>query len=107
MVFWALENALGGEIFVPKIPSYKIMDLANAIAPNCEKTIVGIRPGEKIHEEMITSSDAASTIDIGKYYAILPSDGTLLRKYNYKKIKFIWLRKVSIIHREKIKIFFQ
>ena len=64
------------------------MDLANAIAPNCEKTIFGIRPGEKIHEEMITTSDGASTIDIGKYYAILPSDGTLLRKYNSKKIKY-------------------
>lgn len=72
MVLHALETAWGGEIFVPKIPSYKIMDVAEAIAPNCEHRIVGIRPGEKIHEEMITSSDSFSTYDLGKYYAILP-----------------------------------
>lgn len=75
MVMWALEHALGGEIFVPKIPSYKITDLANAIGPECEQPIVGIRPGEKIHEEMITSSDSFNTVDLGKYYAILPSSG--------------------------------
>jgi len=72
MVLYALENAWGGEIFVPKIPSYKIMDLAKAIAPECEHKVVGIRPGEKIHEEMITASDAFNTYDLGKYYAILP-----------------------------------
>jgi UDP-N-acetylglucosamine 4,6-dehydratase (inverting) len=71
MVLWALANALGGEIFVPKIPSYKLMDLAEAIGPSCKKPIIGIRPGEKIHEEMITSSDSSNTIDLGKYYAIL------------------------------------
>ena len=81
MVLWALENALGGELFVPKIPSYRITDVAEAIGPNCEKPIIGIRPGEKIHEEMITSSDSFSTIDLGTYYAILPSDGWLQRKY--------------------------
>jgi UDP-N-acetylglucosamine 4,6-dehydratase (inverting) len=75
MVLWALENALGGEIFVPKIPSYKITDLAEAIGPSCEKPITGIRPGEKIHEEMITSSDSFNTIDLGKYYAILNTSG--------------------------------
>ncbi|MEL6737839.1 MAG: polysaccharide biosynthesis protein, partial [Pseudomonadota bacterium] len=68
-----LENAHGGEIFVPKIPSYRITDVAQAIAPECEIKIVGIRPGEKIHEEMITSSDSLNTIDLGPYYAILPS----------------------------------
>ena len=73
MVMWALENAHGGEIFVPKIPSYRITDVAEAIAPECEIKIVGIRPGEKIHEEMITSSDSLNTIDLGPYYAILPS----------------------------------
>jgi len=73
MVLWALKNAEGGEIFVPKIPSYRITDVADAICPDCEKRIVGIRPGEKLHEELITSSDARSTIDLGKYYAILPS----------------------------------
>lgn len=73
MVMLALEKAWGGEIFVPKIPSYKIMDVANAVCPECEKKIVGIRPGEKVHEEMITSSDSFYTYDFGKYYVILPS----------------------------------
>ncbi len=73
MVMHALEHAWGGEIFVPKIPSYKITDIAEAIGPKCEKPVVGIRPGEKIHEEMITSSDSYYTYDLGKYYTILPS----------------------------------
>jgi len=72
MVLHALETAWGGELFVPKIPSYKITDVAEAIAPDCEIKIVGIRPGEKIHEEMITASDSFSTYDLGKYYTILP-----------------------------------
>jgi UDP-N-acetylglucosamine 4,6-dehydratase len=72
LVLHALEVAWGGEIFVPKIPSYKITEVAKAIAPNCKLEIVGIRPGEKIHEEMITTSDSFSTYDMGKYYAILP-----------------------------------
>lgn len=72
MVLHALELAWGGEIFVPKIPSYKITDVATAIGPECEQKIVGIRPGEKIHEEMITTSDSFSTYDLGKYYVILP-----------------------------------
>jgi UDP-N-acetylglucosamine 4,6-dehydratase (inverting) len=73
MVMYALEHAWGGELFVPKIPSYKILDVAEAIGPECEKPIVGIRPGEKIHEEMITSSDSYNTYDLGKYYTILPT----------------------------------
>jgi len=73
IVLHALENAWGGELFVPKIPSYKITDVADAIGPNCKKEIVGIRPGEKIHEEMITSSDSYNSYDIGKYYVILPT----------------------------------
>jgi len=73
MVLWAIENALGGEIFVPKIPSYKIETVAKAIAPNAKLVDVGIRPGEKLHEEMITESDSFSTIEFDKYYAILPS----------------------------------
>ncbi len=73
MVFHALASAWGGEIFVPKIPSYRITDVAEAIAPGLEQRVVGIRPGEKIHEEMITSSDSFYTYDMGKYYAILPS----------------------------------
>jgi UDP-N-acetylglucosamine 4,6-dehydratase len=72
LVLYALEKAWGGEIFVPKIPSYKITDVATAIAPDCKQEVVGIRPGEKIHEEMITTSDSFSTYDLGKYYAILP-----------------------------------
>ena len=72
MVLHALEHAWGGELFVPKIPSYRITDLAQAIGPDCEHPVIGIRPGEKIHEEMITSSDAFTTYDLGKYYVILP-----------------------------------
>jgi UDP-N-acetylglucosamine 4,6-dehydratase len=73
MVMYALEHHLGGEIFVPKIPSYRILDIAEALAPDCETSIVGIRPGEKLHEEMITDTDSLNTIDLGEYYAILPS----------------------------------
>ena len=72
MVFDAIEKAWGGELFVPKIPSYKIVDVATAIGPDCTHDEVGIRPGEKLHEEMITVSDAINTYDIGKYYVILP-----------------------------------
>jgi FlaA1/EpsC-like NDP-sugar epimerase len=86
MVFWALENALGGELFVPKIPSYRITDVAEAIGPSCEKPITGIRPGEKIHEEMITVSDSFTTIDLGAYYAILPSDGRVHQSYQDARI---------------------
>lgn len=81
MVFWALENALGGEIFVPKIPSYRLSDVVQALVPNQQIKTIGMRPGEKMHEEMITSSDSYSTIDLGKYYAILPGDGGLLNTY--------------------------
>jgi UDP-N-acetylglucosamine 4,6-dehydratase (inverting) len=74
MVLHALETAWGGEIFVPKIPSYRIMDMAQAIGPDCEHRVIGIRPGEKIHEEMITSSDSYFTYDLGKYYVIIPQN---------------------------------
>jgi len=83
MVFDAIENAWGGELFVPKIPSYKITDVAKAIGPKCKIEEVGIRPGEKLHEEMITVSDALNTYDLGKYYAILPQTPT------FDKEKFI------------------
>lgn len=73
MVLHALEHAWGGEVFIPKIPSYKITDVATAIGPDCEQKIIGLRPGEKIHEEMITTSDSFYTYDLGKYYTILPS----------------------------------
>ena len=75
MVLWALQNSKGGEIFVPKIPSYLITDLAKAISPTSKLVNVGIRPGEKIHEEMITESDSLNTVDLDIYYAILPSSG--------------------------------
>ncbi len=73
MVMHALFNAWGGEIFIPKIPSYRILDVANAIGPECEHKVIGIRPGEKVHEEMITPSDSFYTYDLGKYYTILPA----------------------------------
>jgi FlaA1/EpsC-like NDP-sugar epimerase len=73
MVLWSLQHAWGGEILVPKIPSYRITDVASAVDPTCRQQIVGIRPGEKIHEEMITASDSFNTVDLGGYYAILPA----------------------------------
>ena len=73
MVLWAIKNSLGGEIFVPKTSSYKLLDLAKAISPKCKIKVIGIRPGEKIHEELITKSDSFSTVDLGKYFAILPN----------------------------------
>ncbi len=73
MVMHALFHAWGGEIFIPKIPSYKITDVAMAIGPECKHEVIGIRPGEKVHEEMITPSDSFYTYDLGKYYTILPS----------------------------------
>lgn len=92
MVMHALEHAWGGEIFVPKIPSYKITDVAEAIGPECDKPVVGIRPGEKIHEEMITSSDSYYTYDLGKYYTILPSThkwklDEFIEHFQAKKVK--------------------
>ena len=82
MVFYAIDNAWGGEIFVPKIPSYRITDVATAIAPECKQVEIGIRPGEKLHEEMITLSDSYNTLDLGKYYAILPQQPIFdLEKY--------------------------
>ncbi|RYZ87554.1 MAG: UDP-N-acetylglucosamine 4,6-dehydratase (inverting) [Proteobacteria bacterium] len=73
MVLHAIENANGGELFVPKIPSYRITTVAQAVAPDCKTEIVGIRPGEKLHEEMITETDSMNTYDCGKYYVIAPS----------------------------------
>ena len=73
LVMYAIGHHLGGEIFIPKIPSYRIVDVARAIAPSLPLVEVGIRPGEKLHEEMITVTDAMNTIDLGPYYAILPS----------------------------------
>jgi UDP-N-acetylglucosamine 4,6-dehydratase (inverting) len=92
MVLHAMETAWGGEIFVPKIPSYKITDVATAIGPECKHEIIGIRPGEKVHEEMITSSDSFTTYDLGKYYAILPQMTSFkmddfIKHFNAKLVK--------------------
>ena len=73
LVLYALEHAWGGEIFVPKIPSFKVTDLAEAVAPDCKQEIVGIRPGEKLHEEMITETDSLYTVELDKYFVITPS----------------------------------
>lgn len=85
LVMYALKHHLGGEIFIPKIPSYKICDVATAIAPNMKQVEVGIRPGEKLHEEMITVTDALDTIDLGRYYAILPSVSYCWSREDYLK----------------------
>lgn len=85
LVMFALKNHLGGEIFIPKIPSYKITDVATAVAPNMKQIEVGIRPGEKLHEEMITVTDALDTIDLGRYYAILPSVSYCWQREDYLK----------------------
>jgi FlaA1/EpsC-like NDP-sugar epimerase len=81
MVLWALEHALGGEVFVPKIPSYRVADVAEAVGPNCKHEIIGTRPGEKVHEEMITPSDSPNTVDLGQYFAILPAGSNSVARY--------------------------
>jgi UDP-N-acetylglucosamine 4,6-dehydratase len=91
LVFYALEHALGGEIFVPKIPSYRITEVAEAIGPDCEHRIVGIRPGEKVHEEMITSSDSLNTIEAEKYYVIVPS----LNEMSFDRAMEVYLKHYS------------
>src|SRR3990167_6865160 len=73
LVLGALDNILGGEIFVPKLPSYRITDVALAIAPDCRHEVVGIRPGEKLHEEMVTETDALNSLEFDDYFVILPS----------------------------------
>lgn len=92
MVLFALENHLGGEIFVPKIPSYRIKDVAKAIGPRCKHQITGIRPGEKLHEEMITDTDALNTIDLGRFYAILPS------------VSFSYTEQEYLLHHSGVKV---
>lgn len=76
MVLFSIENSIGGEIFIPKLPSYRIKDVATAVCPQCTQKIVGIRPGEKLHEEMVTPSDSFNTIELEKYYIICPNDTT-------------------------------
>ncbi len=92
IVFWSLSNLSGGELLVPKLPSYKILDLARAINPKCKIKIAGIRPGEKIHEEMISTSDSQNTLELKKFYLILPKLNKEIftkykNKYGAKKVK--------------------
>ncbi len=89
MVLWSIKKSKGGEIFVPKIPSYKILDLAKSICPRNKIKIIGIRPGEKLHEELITKSDSELTVDLGNYYAILPNTETYKNYLKNSKIKKI------------------
>jgi UDP-N-acetylglucosamine 4,6-dehydratase (inverting) len=91
LVLFALQNAEGGEIFIPKIPSFKVIDLAKAICNDCEYEIIGLRPGEKIHEEMLTASEAIHTIETDKYYITLPhykiaQKEHYLNKFNAKSL---------------------
>ena len=81
VVMWSLNNVNGGELVVPKLSSYKIMDLAKAVSSKCTTPIVGIRAGEKIHEEMISASDSQNTIELKNVYIILSSN-------DKKKISF-------------------
>ena len=71
-ILQCIENMRGGEVFVPKIPSMRIMDLAEAVAPECEVSYVGIRPGEKLHEVLISSDEARSAVDEGEFFVIQP-----------------------------------
>ena len=87
MVDWTLKNGLGGEIIVPKLNSFRVLDLAKAINPKNKLKFIGIKRGEKIHEELLNQNDAPYTLDIGKYYLILPDNDTK-RIQKYKKLKF-------------------
>ena len=91
MVDYAIKESVGGEIIIPKIPSYRIIDLAKAIAPNLKVNFIGIRPGEKVHEDLITTHESLNTYDIGKYYVILNSNKNLINYYlknkKAKKVK--------------------
>ncbi len=87
MVLWSIKNMEGGEIFVPKIPSYRILDLVKAFNKDAKIKIIGIRPGEKVHEEMISINESLNTVDLNKYYAILNEKSKL--KPRYKKSKYV------------------
>ena len=92
VVMWSLKNLIGGELLIPKLPSFKIMDLAKAISPKCKTPIIGIRPGEKIHEEMVSSSDSQNTVELKDFYIILPSLNEKIlsiykKKLGAKKVK--------------------
>ena len=94
MVLWAIKNNNGGEIFVSKIPSYRILDLVKSISPNSKIQLIGIRPGEKLNEELITPAESINTIGNNKYYIILnPEDKKnylFYKKKGFKKLKKIF-----------------
>lgn len=93
LVLYALERMWGGEVFVPKIPSYRILDVAEAVAPGVRREIVGIRPGEKLHEEMVTETDGLNTLEFHKHLVILPSlplwdTDTYCREFNGRRCQY-------------------
>jgi len=73
LVIWSIKNCFGSEIVVPKIPSYRILDIANSISPKSKKEIIGIRPGEKLHEEMISKDDYLNVVEFNNYFVLLPN----------------------------------
>ena len=90
-VLWSFKNSPGGDILVPKLKSYKVLDLINGYNPNFELKEIGIRPGEKIHEEMITESDSLNTLELKNYFVILPatfSENKIANTKKYYKKKF-------------------
>lgn len=111
LVNQGLAEAQGGEIFVPKIPSYRVSDLAKAIAPSATVEVVGIRPGEKLHEEMITSSDSLNTVDMGSYYVIRKDSCSEFVEnmvppgfsYSSDKNRFLTIEEIRELIRENIK----
>ena len=101
MVIWSIVNCFGGEIFVPKIPSFKITELAKAVCEKCKIKITGIRPGEKLHEEMISIHDSRTTVDLKNYYAILSDN--LVKKYF--KLQFRLVKKDFVYRSNTNQIF--
>lgn len=85
MVLWSIQKNLGGEVFIPKLPSYKILDLAKAIDENIKIKISGIRAGEKISEELITPAESMNCYDLGKYYVLLGGENDKVKNFYKKK----------------------
>ena len=85
LAIYALENMLGGEIFVPKIPSMKLVDLFNALAPAAKKEIIGIRPGEKLHEILLTKEEAKHAVELENYFVVIPDYCDILEKGKFNK----------------------
>ena len=91
-VLFCLKKMLGGEIFVPKIPSYKVIDVAKAVSSKNKIKIIGIRPGEKLHEEMISQNDNKNTVEHKNYFVILPNSEFIGKE---KKKKYLKLNKTG------------